>query len=210
VLDFTEAEIGHHLKQAQAIDPGDPYLEYPPLLSQFKDKPKPAAVLIPLLRKDSAWHILFTRRREDLPEHSGQVAFPGGRTDPGDPSPEGTALREACEEIGLQPEDVKILGRLGSYLTITNYLVTPIVGVIPWPYTLQLESREVSRAFTIPLEWLMDPANYEERPRYLPATNQPVNVIYFEYYDGELLWGASARLTLAFIHALTHPAASEG
>jgi 8-oxo-dGTP pyrophosphatase MutT (NUDIX family) len=204
VLNLTEAEIQNRLKQAQASDPGDPYLEYPSLLLKTQEEPKPAAVLIPLLRKDSAWQILFTRRRDDLPEHSGQVAFPGGRTDPGDTSPEGTALREACEEIGLLPEDVNLLGRLRSYLTITNYLVTPVVGVIPWPYALQLEIREVSRAFTIPLAWLMDPANHEERPRLLPELNPPVKVIYFKLFDGELLWGASARLTLALIHVLTH------
>jgi 8-oxo-dGTP pyrophosphatase MutT (NUDIX family) len=202
VLDLTEAEIEIRLRQAQESDPGDPYLEYPPLLLQAIGKPKPAAVLIPLLREDSSWRILFTRRRDDLPEHSGQVAFPGGRTDPGDTSPEGTALREAWEEIGLQPEDVRIVGRLRDYLTITNYLVSPIVGVIPWPYELQLEIREVSRAFTIPLAWLMDPANHEERPRLLPEPNPPVKVIYFNLYEGELLWGASARLTLALIRAL--------
>jgi 8-oxo-dGTP pyrophosphatase MutT (NUDIX family) len=205
VLDLSEEEIEKRLKQAQERDPGDPYLEYPPLLSQAKGKPKPAAVLIPPLQENSAWQILFTRRRDDLPEHSGQVAFPGGRTDPGDTSAEVTALREAWEEIGLQPEDVRIVGRLRNYLTITNYLVSPIVGVIPWPYALQLEIREVSRAFTIPLAWLMDPANHEERPRLLPEPNPPVKVIYFNLYDGELLWGASARLTLALIRALSIP-----
>jgi len=203
VLDITETEIQNLLKLAQASDPDDPYLEYPSLLLKSKEQPKPAAVLIPLLRKDSAWQILFTRRRDDLPEHSGQVAFPGGRTDPGDASPEGTALREAWEEIGLQPEHVHLLGRLRDYLTITDYLVTPVVGVMPWPYALQLEIREVSRAFTIPLAWLMNPNNHEQRPRQLPKPNPPVNVIYFKLFDGELLWGASARLTLSLIHALS-------
>jgi 8-oxo-dGTP pyrophosphatase MutT (NUDIX family) len=202
MLDLTEEDIQNRLKRAQENDPGDPYLEYPPLLFRANKIPKLAAVLIPLLQQDSAWQILFTRRREDLPEHSGQVAFPGGQTDPGDTSPENTALREAWEEIGLKPKDVHILGRLRNYLTITNYQVTPIVGTIPWPYTLQLETREVSRAFTIPLEWLMNPENYEERPRLLPEPNPPVKVIYFKHYDGELLWGASARLTLALIRTL--------
>jgi 8-oxo-dGTP pyrophosphatase MutT (NUDIX family) len=208
VLALTELEIQDRLQLALASDPGDPYLEYPPLLLQNKGKPKPAAVLIPLLREGAAWQILFTRRNDDLPEHSGQVAFPGGRTDAGDTSPEGTALREAWEEIGLQPEDVHILGRLKNYLTITNYLVTPIVGIIPWPYALQLEIREVSRTFTIPLDWLMNPNNHEERLRLLPEPNPPVKVIYFKLYDGELLWGASARLTLALIRALTQSEAT--
>ena len=90
-------------------------------------------MLIPFLRIEQAWHLLFTRRNSALPEHSGQVAFPGGRADPDDPDLETTALREAYEEIGLLPADVRILGRLYDFLTITNYLVTPIVGVIPWP-----------------------------------------------------------------------------
>jgi 8-oxo-dGTP pyrophosphatase MutT (NUDIX family) len=208
VLDLTEEDIRDRLKWAHENDSGDPYLEYPPLLKQSKGKSKPAAVLIPLLRADSAWQILFTRRRDDLPEHSGQVAFPGGRTDPGDRSPEATALREAWEEIGLKPVDVQILGRLRNYLTITNYIITPIVGVIPWPYDLKLETKEVSRAFTIPLTWLMDPLNHEEHPRLLPEPNPPVKVIYFKYYDGELLWGASARLTLTLMRVLTNAESS--
>ena len=203
MLNLTENKIRDRLDRALQNDPGDPYLEYPDLLLLTKEAPKPAAVLIPLLQQEKAWHLLLTRRRDDLPEHSGQVAFPGGRVDPGDTSPENTAMREAWEEIGLRPDDIHLLGRLRPYLTITNYLVTPVVGVIPWPYELQLETREVSRAFIMPLGWLMDPANHEERPRTLPGLNPPVNVIYFKQYDGELLWGASARLTLALIRALT-------
>ena len=89
-----------------------------------------------------------------MPEHSGQVAFPGGRADPEDTDPEQTALREAYEEIGLRPSDVHLLGRLQDYLTITNYQVTPVVGVIPWPYDLHPAEEEVSRVFAIPLDWL--------------------------------------------------------
>ncbi len=200
--DYSEPQIRECLQLALEGDSDDPYLEYPPVLDLGGGESRLAAVLIPLLRMEGAWHILYTRRRDDLPEHSGQVAFPGGRADPGDCTSEDTALREACEEIGMRPEDVRILGRLKKYHTITNYLITPIVGVIPWPYPLKLEVQEVSRAFTIPLDWLMDPANHEERPRPLPVPHQPVNVIYFKLYDGELLWGASARLTLAFINAL--------
>lgn len=202
MIDFTTADIQTRLAQALKHTPKAPYLEFPALLTRSQEKPKPAAVLIPLLRQDSAWHILLTRRRDDLPEHSGQVAFPGGRADEGDATPEDTALRESREEIGLQPQDVVLLGRLQDYLTITNYLVRPVVGAIPWPYPLKLEAQEVSRAFTIPLNWLMDPTNHEERPRPFMDIQPPVKVIYFKHYDGELLWGASARLTLALIRAL--------
>jgi 8-oxo-dGTP pyrophosphatase MutT (NUDIX family) len=203
LLNISIEDIEERLSRSLESAPGDPFLEYPARLMNAGEQPRPAAVLIPLLRENSTWHILFTRRNDDLPEHSGQVAFPGGRADPGDTSSEYTALREAFEEIGLQPKDVHVLGQLRKYLTITNYLVTPVVGVIPWPYPLQLETCEVSRVFTIPLVWLMDPSNHEERPRQLSETGLPVNVIYFKHYDGELLWGASARLILALIRVLS-------
>jgi 8-oxo-dGTP pyrophosphatase MutT (NUDIX family) len=131
------------------------------------------------------------------------VAFPGGRADPQDTSPEQTALREASEEIGLRPQDVRILGRLQDYLTITNYQVTPVVGVIPWPYDLHPAEQEVSRVFAIPLDWLAQAENHEERPRLLPPPYPPARVIYFHPYDGEVLWGASARMTLNLLQALT-------
>jgi 8-oxo-dGTP pyrophosphatase MutT (NUDIX family) len=113
-----------------------------------------------------------------------------------------TALRESYEEIGLKPQDVRILGRLQDYLTITNYRVTPVVGVIPWPYELHPAEVEVSRVFTIPLDWLAQPENYAERPRQLPAPYAPAKVVYYEPYDGEVLWGASARMTLNLVRAL--------
>jgi 8-oxo-dGTP pyrophosphatase MutT (NUDIX family) len=90
-------------------------------------------------------------------EHQGQVAFPGGRADPSDTTPEMTALREAHEEIGIDPTKVRILGRMQSLHTISNYVVTPIVGVIPWPVSFRLEETEVRRVFSIPLNWLADP-----------------------------------------------------
>jgi 8-oxo-dGTP pyrophosphatase MutT (NUDIX family) len=200
---LSEAEISRRLALALGIAPPEPYLEFPALGQFLIEHPKPAAVLIPLLSNGSGWHVLLTRRHSDLPEHSGQVAFPGGRADPEDISPEQTALREADEEIGLKPQDVHLLGRLQDYLTITNYRVTPVVGVIPWPYKLQPAEAEVSRVFTIPMEWLAQPGNYEERLRQLPAPYEPAKVVYFHPYDGEVLWGASARMTLNLVRALS-------
>lgn len=201
-LELTEGEISKRLASAIHLDKA-PILSdfsYPPGL--LSGEPRPAAVLMPLLVKDDAWHMLFTRRNSELPEHSGQVAFPGGRFDLGDTSPEQTALREAEEEIGLQPKDVRILGRLHDFLTITNYLVSPVVGRIPWPYRLRLAGHEVSRAFTIPLAWLADPGNREERQRELPPPYPPVSVIYYHPYDGEILWGASARFAMTLLEIL--------
>ena len=177
-------------------------VEFPELQTYLSGPPRPAAVLIPFLMKEDGWHLLFTRRTTDLQEHSGQVAFPGGRMDPLDDSPYATALREAQEEIGLAPQDVQVLGRLSDYLTITNYLVTPVVGVIPWPYTFHLSPHEVSRVFSIPLAWLAEPAHHEIRQRNIPGWEKPIPVVYFQPYDSEVLWGASARFTLGLLEVL--------
>ena len=122
--------------------------------------------------------------------------------DPDDPSPEFTALREAFEEIGLQPESVKVLGRLDSFITNTNYLLTPVVGLIGWPFPLKIAEEEVQRVFTVPLRWLADPENWEVRQRTLPAPHPPVPVIYFKPYDGEVLWGVSAFITVNLMDVL--------
>ena len=168
----------------------------------FTGYPQSASVLVPMLRNKGEWEILFTRRTSSLPEHSGQVAFPGGRADPEDDSPEETALREAHEEINLSPQDVQVLGRLRELRTISNYCVQPIVGKIPWPYDFLLAKEEVSRVFTIPLEWLADQGNHSIQYRELPDSHSPVPVIYFDRYDGELLWGVSAEITLNFLESL--------
>jgi 8-oxo-dGTP pyrophosphatase MutT (NUDIX family) len=153
-----------------------------------------AAVLIPLVRENGGWSVLLTARTDLVEDHKGQVAFPGGACEVEDGSPEGTALREAQEEIGLPLEGAKILGRLGDYQTISNYLVTPVVAAVDWPFTLQLESREVRRAFTIPLEFLARPGNHTER--MTDIRGQTVPLVYFEAWEGEVLWGVSARMML--------------
>jgi len=196
---LSTADIARRL--AAVKYPDDEYRLPDELLNQ---PCRAAAVLVPFLKdENNGWHLLFTRRADTLPEHKGQVAFPGGRCDPNDPSPEAAALREAHEEIGLAPADVQILGRLAELRTISNFCVTPVVGVIPWPYPLRLATKEVSRVFTIPLAWLANESNHEIRQRQLPPPHAPVPVVYFKPYKGEVLWGISASITLALIRNLT-------
>jgi 8-oxo-dGTP pyrophosphatase MutT (NUDIX family) len=197
--DLTPAEISERLRQAPTEADGE-FSRFPPEF--FAEPARQAAVLIPFLIDQGAWHVLFTRRTATLPEHSGQVAFPGGRADPEDQSPAVTALRELEEEIGVAHEHVKILGTLAQLRTISNYCVTPVVGWIPWPYPLRLAGVEVSRAFTIPLAWLADPENHFVQMRTLPAPHSPVPVIYFKHFDGELLWGVSAQIVINLLKAL--------
>lgn len=194
---LLEEEIAHMLRE-HLLENDDGVTSF----SIPSESIRPAAVLVPLVRKPRGWHVLFTRRTDTLPEHRGQVSFPGGRCDPSDQSVEDTALREAFEEIGLDPKDVKVLGRLRSLLTTTNYWVTPVVGMIPRSYIFRIAEEEVSRVFTIPLAWLADPNNHEVRQRILPFSLNPVPVIYFKPYQGEVLWGVSAQIVLDLVKAL--------
>lgn len=192
------AEIRNRLAERVA----EPYIH--PNKDRFvPGAPRPAAVLIPLLRKHGKWELLFIRRSTvDGDHHSGQVAFPGGRMDSQDASAEETALRETQEEVGLAPDEVQILGRLEHMVTISNYKLTPVVGVIPWPSKLRPAPSEVQRIFTIPMEWLADPSHYELKERRVSEKGGAYPVIYFQPYDGELLWGVSAHITLNFLEAL--------
>ena len=169
----------------------------------LQDGTREAAVLIPFCRIDQAWHILYIRRAKfegDL--HSGQVAFAGGKRETGDPSLEHTALREAEEEIGLAHQDVKVLGYLNPHHTISDFIVRPYVAEVPWPYSLRLDEVEVAHAFTMPLTWLADQSNYRTEQRQIPNSRRPWPVVYYQHYAGELLWGATARMTLSLIEVL--------
>ncbi len=161
-----------------------------------------AAVLMPLVWREDGWHLVFTRRAETMEHHKGQVSFPGGACDPGDSGPEATALREAEEEIGLKPEDVRLLGRLNDIVTSTRYRVTPVVGVLPWPYPLRPAPNEVARVFTIPLRWLAQRENYSEQPFTPAGRPRPFPVVVYREYNGEVLWGASARIVLNFLQVV--------
>jgi len=160
-----------------------------------------AAVLMPLLWDGREWHLLFIRRSVEVQDHKGQVAFPGGSIEVEDANATVAALRETWEEIGLPAESIRILGQLSGRNTITHYYITPIVGAIPWPFPIRMQTSEVSRVFTIPLNWLANPENHSLKEVIRPNGARET-VYYFEEYDGELLWGITAAMTLHLLHLI--------
>lgn len=162
---------------------------------------KRAAVLVPFVKQNDEWHLLFIQRSEhENDRHSGQVAFAGGRYEDSDESLQMTALREAHEEVGIEPEHVTVLGELNHHYSISNYEITPVVATVPWPYKLTLQQAEVAATFTIPLRWLADKNNYRMEKREYKGVEFPV--VYFKKYNNYLLWGATARMTLSLLTKL--------
>jgi 8-oxo-dGTP pyrophosphatase MutT (NUDIX family) len=194
---LTETNISERL-QAARLRSGDSVIEYTEMDITNETELKCAAVLIPLVQEQGDWQILYTRRTQRVESHKGQVSFPGGACDEGDTSPEDTALREVEEEIGVGREALHILGRLASMVTITGYRVTPVVGVLEWPTVFRLSEHEVERIFTVPLAWLSDPRNRWELP--FPGSRR--GVVVYHPYGGELIWGATARMTVDFVNTI--------
>ena len=190
---LTEEEISSRLELARH----QTYHEEP--FPQFAGRPaRAAAVLVPLTLINNDWQVLYTRRTDIVEHHKGQVSFPGGAADPEDIDRTDTALREAEEEVGLLRTDVRVLGKLGEMLTVTNFMITPVVAVFPWPYTFKVHTIEVERVFLLPLKWLANRDNWQEFIR--KETNRSM-ISYFPY-DSELLWGVTARITVEFIRAI--------
>ena len=196
-LTFSEEYISQKLHEAikSAGPSADGFSE---VTLNEQTRVKCAAVLVPLVWQDDEWHLLFTRRTDRVESHKGQVSFPGGACDDGETTPEQTALREADEEIGIDPKDVKVLGRLANLITITYFRVTPVVGVIRWPTVFRVGEHEVARVFTIPLGWLANSSNRWQFER----SDLKRSLIAYHPYDGELLWGATARMTVDFLSVL--------
>jgi 8-oxo-dGTP pyrophosphatase MutT (NUDIX family) len=176
----------------------------PPLPGDVENTRKPAAVLIPLFLDQGIWKMLFIKRTQiENDRHSGQIAFPGGRADQRDSSLLETALRETEEEIGIKPADVKILGQACSITTVTDYEITPYVGILPWPYPLQLSKIEVEKILLIPIVWLMDKKNYQVKKWKSPARpDKGIPVIFYNDFEGEMLWGATAQIVVDFLELI--------
>lgn len=162
-----------------------------PLLSNLRE----AAVLVPILQRPSGHTVLLTRRADTLRNHKGQVSFPGGRRDPEDVTLAACALREAQEEVGLPPENARVIGYLDDYPTTTRYRVTPVVALVTPPDDFIFDAGEVAEVFEVPLSILLDAARYESRI----LSKDGLNVPFFEVNHGaHRIWGATAGMLRDF------------
>ncbi len=166
----------------------------------FPDKPLvPAAVLIPLVAHPQGLSILFTLRTQHLAAHAGQISFPGGRVDPGDADEQAAALRETAEEVGIDPQSVRILGRLDTYVTRTGFRVEPIVGLLTPPLHLKPDPHEVADVFEVSLDFLIDPANRRRDSRVFEGSERFFWAI---PWQSRYIWGATAGMLVNLAEAL--------
>jgi len=157
----------------------------------------PAAVLLPIYYKQGQYCILFTKRTETVKEHKSQICFPGGVYQEGDGTLMNTALRECAEEIGLMSDEVEILGELDDTVTTTSgYIISPFVGLIPWPNTLKVGPEEAEEIIEVPIFTLLDKDCLREETRIID--HEAVS-LYFYHYQERVIWGATARILKQFL-----------
>ncbi|MFT6775183.1 MAG: 8-oxo-dGTP pyrophosphatase MutT (NUDIX family) [Paracoccaceae bacterium] len=153
-----------------------------------------AAVLCPVVERDGVLRVILTRRADHLNAHAGQVAFPGGKRDPSDPSLADAALREAEEEIGLPRAMVRMLGRIDGHETGTGFAITPFVGLVDPAFVARPDPSEVAEVFEPPLSFLMDPARRRRETREWQGISRQFYAIPWE---GRYIWGATARILVS-------------
>ncbi len=164
------------------------------LLARLRDG-RPAAVLLGLIEREGQLHVLFTQRAQHLSVHAGQISFPGGRLETCDAGPEDAALREANEEIGLAGDAVSVVGQLDSFLTVTGFLITPIVGFIDAKFEPVPDANEVDVVFDVPLPFFLDAGNV------VHGVRERMGVAFRVYefnYDRRNIWGATASILMNF------------
>lgn len=192
-VEEIEAWIRRRLISIDAYDPATRRVHAEAELNPDWPRPPgpfhPAAVLVPLVEREDGLTILLTRRAASLRKHSGQIAFPGGRLDPGE-TPWEAALREAEEEIGLDRSFVRIAGLGDLFETVTGYSITPVVAFVRPGFSITPHEAEVSEVFETPFTFLMDPTNHELRSRDFGDGRQ--RSYYAMAHDERTIWGVTA------------------
>jgi len=154
-----------------------------------------AAVLLPIYCKQGEYYILFIKRTEWVEKHKGEISFPGGVHEERDKTLLDTALRECTEEIGLMAEDVEILGELDDEVSVkTNYVISPFVALIPWPYQFKVDGKETEEIIEAPVSALRDKGYSRQEIR-----GGETATTYFYHYQGRVIWGATARILSKFL-----------
>lgn len=198
--------IEERLKESRAVP--DPTTAVPAgfapkdieaIRAYFPASPIPAAVLVPLVDRDSGLTVLLTQRSSTLKNHAGQISFPGGRIESSDLNPLEAALRETHEEIGVDREFITFAGYLEPQLVLSGYWVTPVVAFLRPGFELKLDRREVEFALEVPLSHILDPVNHRARTRELGAVT--VQVYDIPYQDHNI-WGATAGMLMSLCRLL--------
>jgi 8-oxo-dGTP pyrophosphatase MutT (NUDIX family) len=166
------------------------------LQKHFPANPVPAAVLVPLIDRPGGLTVLLTERASQLARHSGQISFPGGRVDPTDADVTSTALREAQEEIGLDPARVRVFGYLPDHLVISGFRVTPVLSLVTPPIVLEPNPAEVAGVFEVPVSHVFDSNNHKARLRRVGDEDI---LLYDIPWEGQNIWGATAGMLLTFV-----------
>ena len=169
------------------------------LARHFPKDPAPAAVLVPLIDRPQGLTVLLTQRASQLARHAAQIAFPGGRLEDSDESVSHAALRESQEEIGLDPARVRVFGYLPDHVVISGFRVTPVLGLVSPPFSLELNPAEVAGVFEVPLAHVLDSANHKARLRRVGDEDL---LLYDIPWEGQNIWGATAGMLLTFVRML--------
>lgn len=192
---FTAEDFRRRAAAEQAPRGGTDYGDHrlnPDLAPLFTQaRLRDAAVLIPVVDRGDEASVILTKRTEKLRSHSGQVAFPGGRVDATDPSPQFTALRETEEEIGLSPDFIEVVGRMPDYVSGSGFRIAPILSVVRPGFLLTINQDEVDDAFEVPLSFLMDPANHNRESRVWQDRER---YFYTMPFGDRYIWGVTAGI----------------